>query len=190
MNASALLLRAASRRGAGGMSSAAMTGAAVRSASVLAGGAGGTAGPGPTTFQGSGFKAVGLRSLSVWSAPLHSGGITGSSLTSSSPLNSRPAIYALQGSIRHLSFLSDYDAHVTERAALAGGLGVAPQPLTAAQVATLIEEIRGAKEGGAEADRVRCCCCVFVALSLQIDVLALNGCADIAMWSRFVSFRR
>ena len=51
--------------------------------------------------------------------------------------------------------MADYDAHVLERAALADGLGVAPQPLDAAQVATLIDEIKAAKEGDADADRVR-----------------------------------
>lgn len=139
MNASSLLLRAASRRAATTASSMART-TAVRSASVLAGTAAAAAGP---SFQGAGFKAVGLRSL--WSTPLDS----------TSPLTSRrPAVYAFS-STRSMSFLSDYDAHVEERAALADGLGVAPKPLDAAQVATLIDEIKSAKEGGADADRVR-----------------------------------
>ena len=162
MNASALLLRSATRRAATGMTSAAASSVrttAVRSASVLSGSAAYGAGAGVgvgvgggTTFQGSGFKAVGLRSL--WSSS------TSSPLTSSTSLNSlggstaRPAIFNAQGGVRRMSFLSDYDAHVTERAALADGLGVAPQPLDAAQVATLIDEIKGAKEGSPDSDRV------------------------------------
>jgi len=53
------------------------------------------------------------------------------------------------------TFLASYDEHVSERAALADGLGVAPQPLGAAQVAELIEEMRAAKDGDDGADRVR-----------------------------------
>ena len=53
------------------------------------------------------------------------------------------------------TFLASYDEHVSERAALADGLGVAPQPLGAAQVAELIEEMRAAKEGDDGSDRVR-----------------------------------
>ena len=136
MNASSLLLRAASRRAASavGTNNTARTTSvmAVRSASVLAG----------SSFQGAGFKAVGLRSL--WS-------------TSTSTLNStrRPTVSTFSSSTRSLSFLSDYDAHVLERATLADGLGVAPKPLDAAQVATLIDEIKNAQEGDADADRVR-----------------------------------
>ena len=139
MNASSHLLRAASRRaaGMGGASMARTVSVAVRSASVLAGSAAAAA---PPSFQGAGFKAVGLRSL--WST---------------SPLTStrRPTVCSFSSSTRSLSFLADYDAHVLERAALADGLGVAPQPLDAAQVATLIDEIKAAKEGDADADRVR-----------------------------------
>ena len=53
------------------------------------------------------------------------------------------------------TFLASYDGHVSERAALADGLGVAPQPLTAGQVAELIDEMRAAKDGDDGADRVR-----------------------------------
>ena len=164
MNASALLLRSASRRAATGMTSAAASSVrttAVRSASVLSGssaygaGAGAGAVGGGPTFQGSGFKAVGLRSL--WSSPLHT-----SSSTNGSGRTARLTARSFSSTSRSLSFLADYDAHVTERAALADGLGVAPKPLDAAQVATLIEEIKGAKEGSPDSDRVRCirCRCV------------------------------
>ena len=144
MNASSLLLRAASRRAAVGTNNTARTTSvmAVRSASVLAG----------SSFQGAGFKAVGLRSL--WSSTASSA--SASPLTSTSAR--RPTTYAFSFSsstTRSLSFLPDYDAHVLERAALADGLGVAPKPLDAAQVATLIDEIKAAKEGDADADRVR-----------------------------------
>ena len=144
MNASSLLLRAASRRAASA-SMARTTSVAVRSASVLAGSAAAAAAAAPPSFQGAGFKAVGLRSL--WST---------------SPLTStrRPTVYSFSSSTRSRSFLADYDAHVLERAALADGLGVAPQPLDAAQVTTLIDEIKAAKEGDADADRVRPLSCL------------------------------
>ena len=40
------------------------------------------------------------------------------------------------------SFLDSYDAHVEERSKLAGGFGVAPKPLDASQVSTLLEELK------------------------------------------------
>ena len=51
------------------------------------------------------------------------------------------------------AFLAGYNAHVDERAAMAGGKlgGIAPKPLDAAQTAELIEEIKAAREGDADA---------------------------------------
>ena len=51
------------------------------------------------------------------------------------------------------AFLEGYNAHVEERAAMAGGKlgGIAPKPLDAAQTADLIEEIKAAGEGDADA---------------------------------------
>eukprot|EP00581_Thalassiosira_minuscula_P007544 CAMPEP_0183703274 /NCGR_PEP_ID=MMETSP0737-20130205/1073_1 /TAXON_ID=385413 /ORGANISM="Thalassiosira miniscula, Strain CCMP1093" /LENGTH=964 /DNA_ID=CAMNT_0025929997 /DNA_START=352 /DNA_END=3246 /DNA_ORIENTATION=- len=56
----------------------------------------------------------------------------------------------------HSAFLDSYDAHVAERAAMAGGKlgGVAPKPLDAAQTSELIEEIKGASAGDANADKL------------------------------------
>ena len=41
------------------------------------------------------------------------------------------------------SFLTEYDAHVAERAAMANGFGIAPKPLDATQTAQVIEELKG-----------------------------------------------
>jgi len=41
-----------------------------------------------------------------------------------------------------MSFMSDYQSHVDERAAMAHGFGIAPKPLDAAQVTALIEELK------------------------------------------------
>ena len=133
-----LLLRTASRRAA---ASASVRGgpsaSSIRSASVLAGTAAAaspfssslTSSSPPTTFRGAGFK------IAAATTPSFGGGF------------------------RRLStFLASYDGHVAERAALAGGLGVAPQPLGAAQVAELIDEMRAAREGDDGADRVRFVC--------------------------------
>jgi len=43
---------------------------------------------------------------------------------------------------RSMAFLDEYHAHVEERAAMAEGYGIAPKPLTAEQVSTLIEDLR------------------------------------------------
>ena len=129
-----LLLRTASRRAA---ASASVRGgpsaSSIRSASVLAGTASpfsSLPSPSPVaTFRGAGFK------IAAATTPSFGGGF------------------------RRLStFLASYDGHVAERAALAGGLGVAPQPLGAAQVAELIDEMRAAREGDDGADRVRFVC--------------------------------
>ncbi len=46
-------------------------------------------------------------------------------------------------STRHLSaFLDSYDKHVSERSAMANGIGVAPKPLDATQCQSLIDEIK------------------------------------------------
>ena len=131
MNASAqILLRTASRRAAATPLTGLARTTAVRSASVL------SAAP---TFQGSGFKAVGLRSaLLSWSA--------------ASPAATASGRAAF--GVRSMStFLSSYDAHVSERAEMADGHGVAPQPLTVAQVTDLIDEMKAG--GGGDGDRVR-----------------------------------
>ena len=54
------------------------------------------------------------------------------------------------------AFLQAYDAHVAERASMAEGKmgGVAPKPLDSTQTAELIEEIKSAKSGDANADRL------------------------------------
>eukprot|EP00970_Alexandrium_tamarense_P005387 scaffold874_cov196-Alexandrium_tamarense.AAC.15 len=59
-------------------------------------------------------------------------------------------------SVNNSAFLSAYDAHVAERASMAGGKlgGVAPKPLDATQTAELVEEIKAAKSGDANADRL------------------------------------
>ncbi|KAL9188348.1 hypothetical protein ACHAXT_006726 [Thalassiosira profunda] len=56
----------------------------------------------------------------------------------------------------HSAFLQAYDAHVAERAAMAGGKmgGIAPKPLDAAQTSELIEEIKAASSGDADADKL------------------------------------
>mmetsp|Transcript_8588 Transcript_8588/g.15046 ORF Transcript_8588/g.15046 Transcript_8588/m.15046 type:complete len:963 (-) Transcript_8588:180-3068(-) len=67
--------------------------------------------------------------------------IAAATYSTSSPLNS--------------AFLAAYDAHVAERAALADGKlgGIAPKPLDAAQCSELIEEIKAASAGDANADK-------------------------------------
>ena len=130
-----LLLRTASRRAATSAVRSASAGA-VPSASVLAGTApfSSLTSPSPiTTFRGSGFK------IAATTFNFHN-----------------------NAGIRHMSsaFLSSYDEHVTERASLADGIGVAPQPLTAGQVAELIDEIKAAKDGEEGADRVRFATCL------------------------------
>lgn len=68
--------------------------------------------------------------------------IAAASYSTTSPLNS--------------AFLESYDAHVAERAAMADGKmgGIAPKPLDPAQVSELIEEIKAASAGDANADRL------------------------------------
>ncbi len=53
-------------------------------------------------------------------------------------------------------FLTSYDEHVAERAAMANGKlgGIAPKPLDAAQTATLIDELRSASASTPDADRL------------------------------------
>ena len=53
-------------------------------------------------------------------------------------------------------FLTSYDEHVAERAAMANGKlgGIAPKPLDAAQTATLIDELRAASASTPDADRL------------------------------------
>ncbi|KAL3940670.1 MAG: hypothetical protein SGBAC_004835 [Bacillariaceae sp.] len=49
----------------------------------------------------------------------------------------------LSSSKRSMSaFLTEYDSHVAERAAMAGGIGIAPKPLDASQTSTVIEELK------------------------------------------------
>ena len=50
------------------------------------------------------------------------------------------------GGARCMSFLSDYQTHVAERAAMAKGFGIAPKPLDAAQVGALIDELKTSKD--------------------------------------------
>ena len=133
-----LLLRTASRRAAASACVRSSTSASsVRSASVLAGTtspfSSSLTSPSPVaTFRGAGFKIA------------------------ATPFDFRGHSAAGSAGFRHMStFLASYDEHVSERAALADGLGVAPQPLGAAQVAELIEEMRAAKDGDDGADRVR-----------------------------------
>eukprot|EP00578_Thalassiosira_sp_NH16_P000006 CAMPEP_0181140144 /NCGR_PEP_ID=MMETSP1071-20121207/35153_1 /TAXON_ID=35127 /ORGANISM="Thalassiosira sp., Strain NH16" /LENGTH=966 /DNA_ID=CAMNT_0023227087 /DNA_START=40 /DNA_END=2940 /DNA_ORIENTATION=- len=54
------------------------------------------------------------------------------------------------------AFLAAYDEHVSERAAMADGKmgGIAPKPLDAAQCSELVEEIKAASAGDANADRL------------------------------------
>lgn len=63
--------------------------------------------------------------------------------------------YATSSPLRS-AFLTAYDAHVAERAAMAGGKmgGVAPKPLDPSQVSELIEEVKAAAPGDANADRL------------------------------------
>lgn len=49
----------------------------------------------------------------------------------------------------NFAFLEDYQAHVSERAGMADGHGIAPKPLTAEQVQTLVDEL---KDGSVAAD--------------------------------------
>jgi aconitate hydratase 2/2-methylisocitrate dehydratase len=44
------------------------------------------------------------------------------------------------------SFLSEYDVHVADRAAMAGGIGIAPKPLDASQTSQVIEELKKGSE--------------------------------------------
>ena len=136
-----LLLRTAARSRAAASASvrSSTSASSIRSASVLAGTASpfsSLPSPSPVaTFRGAGFKIAAATSFTPQAS---FGGSAGG------------------GFRRHLStFLASYDGHVSDRAALAGGLGVAPQPLSAAQVAELIEEMRAAREGEDGADRVR-----------------------------------
>ncbi len=52
------------------------------------------------------------------------------------------------------SFLSAYDAHVSERASLANGIGVAPKPLDPSQCQELIDEIKSFSGDEAEGKRL------------------------------------
>ena len=69
-------------------------------------------------------------------------------LRSSSLTRKKPQLLHYSSSpLRPFStFLSDYDAHVKERASLADGIGVAPKPLDASQVNGLIDEIKTSKD--------------------------------------------
>jgi len=131
-----LLLRTAGRTASRRAAAASTSASTVRSASVLAGGTApfsALTSPSPvTTFRGSGFKIAATTTFNF---------------------------HNTSSGIRHLSsaFLASYDEHVSDRAALADGIGVAPQPLTAGQVAELIDEIKAAKDGDEGADRVRLC---------------------------------
>jgi len=69
------------------------------------------------------------------------------------------------------TFLSSYDAHVAERAEMADGHGVAPQPLTAAQVTDLIDEIKAG--GGGDADKVR---------TVYFEITVWSDCMDFVGW--------
>ena len=91
---------------------------------------------GLSTFKGTGFKTVGLRSWTLSAA--------------TSSMDTR----GYMGIRKMSTFLSSYDEHVAERAKLAGGIGVAPQPLNASQVTSLIDEIKAAAPGSADSDRV------------------------------------
>lgn len=68
-----------------------------------------------------------------------------SSTTASGAASRRDRTYVaghrLGGVVRFMSFLTDYEAHVAERAAMALGYGIAPKPLDAAQVKALIDEL-------------------------------------------------
>ena len=85
------------------------------------------------------FRAAAAAS---WQKPL-----TGSSSSSfelscfsSSPYHRSTNLYSTT-SPSALAFLDDYQAHVTERQTEANGLGVAPKPLSAEQVSTLLQEL-------------------------------------------------
>lgn len=127
MNAATAMARAAALRRAG-------RGAAAPATSTLLG-------PTPRFGAGSGLKTVGLRGYRVLSPSSPAASAAAAALGSrASPW--RPM------SLRAMSaFLASYDAHVAERATLAEGLGVAPLPLSAAQVGEVIEEIRAAPTG-------------------------------------------
>jgi len=72
----------------------------------------------------------------------------------SSPFGARSTFAARKGSSRPFSssssFLEEYRAHMAERAAMADGYGVAPQPLNAEQVKSLIDVLKGATEDSEE----------------------------------------
>mmetsp|Transcript_1032 Transcript_1032/g.1691 ORF Transcript_1032/g.1691 Transcript_1032/m.1691 type:complete len:779 (-) Transcript_1032:13-2349(-) len=104
------------------------------------------------TFRGAGFKTVGF---SAWSsAASSSSAFPAPGIRSSFPGRALTARSPFSSSTRQMSFLPSYDDHVSERAAMADGIGVAPQPLNAAQVVELIDEIKAAKVGDADADRL------------------------------------
>ena len=75
-------------------------------------------------------------------AAVRSSGTTSSMLSSSATT----AQFRLQwAQVRYLSaspFLTEYEAHVAERAAMADGVGIPPKPLDAAQVSTLVGELK------------------------------------------------
>jgi len=57
--------------------------------------------------------------------------------------------------LRYIStFLDSYDSHVQERLELAGGIGVAPKPLDAAQVSSLLEEFTSSETNDDEKSRL------------------------------------
>jgi len=93
-----------------------------------------------TSSGGSGRKWIGHGPKFDSRAILHAAGGSSSWYSSTSPA---PAS----------AFLEGYNAHVEERAAMAGGKlgGIAPKPLDAAQTAELIEEIKAAGDGDADA---------------------------------------
>eukprot|EP00566_Odontella_aurita_P003008 CAMPEP_0113555608 /NCGR_PEP_ID=MMETSP0015_2-20120614/16810_1 /TAXON_ID=2838 /ORGANISM="Odontella" /LENGTH=979 /DNA_ID=CAMNT_0000456901 /DNA_START=201 /DNA_END=3140 /DNA_ORIENTATION=+ /assembly_acc=CAM_ASM_000160 len=53
------------------------------------------------------------------------------------------------------AFLDSYDAHVADRSLEADGIGIAPKPLDASQVSTLVEEIKAASAGDDSAESAR-----------------------------------
>jgi len=55
---------------------------------------------------------------------------------------------------RWMSFLSDYQSHVEERAAMAHGYGVAPNPLDASQVSALIDDLKASTDQAAQKEMV------------------------------------
>jgi aconitate hydratase 2/2-methylisocitrate dehydratase len=54
----------------------------------------------------------------------------------------RRGVTSKQQSRSMSSFLEEYDAHVSERAAMAGGYGIAPKPLDASQAGRVIDELK------------------------------------------------